>query len=169
MLVWCWASVVNGWPTSNQHWPNVSSLLGPSWERPYIGLHSIAGLHSFWPDLFNYFRFVVNRRRNLNHSWPKWVYRPPQVKQPIITHEWVTSFSHNVVFTVRRISVSVRCTLLPIITVYKCIIIMYVFWCIYLSPYMIRVHICTRIMYGYNMVINLILFYLVSAYIALQL
>ena len=28
MLVWCWANVVDGGPTSNQHWPSVSCLLG---------------------------------------------------------------------------------------------------------------------------------------------
>ena len=28
MLCWCWASVVDDGPTSAQHWPNVSCLLG---------------------------------------------------------------------------------------------------------------------------------------------
>ena len=28
LLVHCWASVVNGGPTLNQQWPNVSCLLG---------------------------------------------------------------------------------------------------------------------------------------------
>ena len=34
MLVWCWYSVVDGGPTSNQHWVNASSLLGKT-TRPF--------------------------------------------------------------------------------------------------------------------------------------
>ena len=32
ILVWCWASFVDGGPTANQHWVNISCLPGVHWS-----------------------------------------------------------------------------------------------------------------------------------------
>ena len=42
LLVWCWASVVDGGPTSSQHWVNVACLLGQSRiiHGPSITVHT---------------------------------------------------------------------------------------------------------------------------------
>ena len=40
MLVWCWASVADGGPTLNQHWHNVSCILGPNWNYSHVSYFS---------------------------------------------------------------------------------------------------------------------------------
>ena len=57
MLVWCWASVEDGGPTSNQHWFRVWSMPGLATYRPLQNSRSAspagflsAPLTYFWPS-----------------------------------------------------------------------------------------------------------------------
>ena len=68
-IVYCWASVVDGWPTVNQRWNNVSCLLGATphtrWCRGRCYTSSCTWSHiekccfEFYWVLFHYIMFFI--------------------------------------------------------------------------------------------------------------
>ena len=64
-LACCWASVVDGGPTANQRWPNVSFLLG--WAIDAAGLCVL--VHTIFADHFHDLSSTSSSQRGSVWSW----------------------------------------------------------------------------------------------------